>query len=581
MEKAPNFAIDPLLKIIHLGDRIEDRFEIVSKPVRRSHSFAFKVFDHKEGGSKVLLFIPTAVRNDSEALKIIKDYFDLVRLLKHARIARFYDLHADGKFAFIETEYVPGHTLKTIKTKRAPAKFSEEEVKWIAEQILDGLEYAHNQNILHRDLKPANITLMPEKKIKLIDFGISEPIRQALTLVQDTSGLTSILYWSPEQVSGKRLSIRSDIYSLGATLYDLLNGSPPFFRGDVYNCILHKAPEPIDDVSPQMNDLLLKALAKNPDDRFQTCAEMRRALQSTGFPKLHVQNTAASSKPAVREKPGKKRFFSRGSLLKPNLRYPLISALLIVLIAVFLSHLNLKRPNQGQGQPQSKMQQSAKPASQAPLDSFQVKMIGALLSQAQEQIQKGHLVLPKDNNALTLLSQALKIDSTNKGLLSIKAALKNRITEKVRSLLKANQKKQAQRIVSAALRFYPHDADLLTLSRQAAASSLLHPVRIEILNGAGQKGIARQLKNYLQKRGFRVINSENYRVNGRVFWQVAQSKAVATGIAPDSLTLLSSLLGRAVKSESRYQGQNPSATVSIILGKDFRDLKPFKTKSNN
>ncbi len=575
MEKAPNFAVDPLLKVVRLGEHIEGRFEIVSKPVRRSHSYAFKVYDTKEGLSKVLLFIPTVVRRDAEALKIVKDYFELVRLLKHPKIARFYELHADGKFAFIETEYVPGHTLKTLKSKRASGKFSEEEVKWIAEQILDGLEYAHNQNILHRDLKPANIVLSSDKKIKLIDFGISEPIRQALTLIQDTSGLTSILYWSPEQVAGKRLSIRSDIYSLGATLYDLLNGSPPFFRGDVYNCILHKAPEPIAEVSPQMNDLLLKALAKNPEERFQTCAEMRNALKTTGFAQLHSQSPSLPKRPLQELPPKKKRFFSRGSILKPNLRYPLISALLIVLIAVFLSRLNVKHSAPSQTPKASTKQNLAKAPHQTALDSFQVKMISALLSQAQEQIQRGHLVLPKDNNALTLLNQALKIDSTNKGLLHLKAALKDRILEQMRNLFKQNKTAQAQQILSAALRFYPDDADLLKFSKLKIRARQTRPIRIEILNGAGQKGIAKQLKTYLQQRGFQVINSENYRKKGRTFWQVKTTRIIAAPVSADSLLLLGHLLGRSVKNDEAYKPQNPAATVSIILGKDFRLLKPF------
>ncbi len=573
MEKAPNFAIDPLLKALRLGERVDDRFEILSKPVRRSHSFAFKVADLKDGISKVLLFIPTPVRQDAEALKIVKEQFQLVRILNHTNIARFYEMHADGKFAFIEMEYVPGNTLKTIKSKRSSGKFSEEEVKWIGEQILDALEYSHNQNILHRDLKPANIVLTSERKIKLIDFGISEPIRQALTLVRDTSAITSILHWSPEQVSGKRLSIRSDIYSLGATLYDLLNGNPPFLTGDVYNCILHKAPEPVADVSPQMNDLLLKALAKNPDDRFQTCAEMRRALQTTGFPKLH--STVSRKEPRQRQnKPRKKKkFFSADSLLRPNLRYPLISALLIVLIAVFLSKFNVSRSPKPE--PVADSAKTSAPLKPVALDSFQVKMVSALLSQAQEQIQKGHLVLPKDNNALTLLDQALKIDSTNIGLQSLKKALKDRIVEKIRNLQKQGKHNRAADVLTAALRFYPQDSVLLKLKKSPKARQHL---LVEILNGCGKKGIAAQLQRYLQMRGFNVISSENYRPHGKIDWNVSQSKCLALAGASDSLKILGNLLGVPVHTARNYHGQTSEATATIILGADFASLKPFNSK---
>ena len=573
MEKAPNFAIDPLLKALHLGDRIDDRFEILSKPVRRSHSFAFKVSDLKEGVSKVLLFIPTPVRQDSEALKIVQDYFQLVRILEHPNIARFYDMHVEGKFAFIETEYVPGNTLKTIKSKRSPAKFSEEEVKWIAEQILDGLEYAHNQNILHRDLKPGNIVLTPERKIKLIDFGISEPIRQALTLVQDTSGLTSILYWSPEQVSGKRVSIRSDIYSLGATLYDLLNGNPPFLTGDVYNCILHKAPEPIPDVSPQMNDLLLKALAKKPEDRFQTCAEMRQALQTTGFPRMHSKTTVSKMK-ETEEPEKKKRRFAKSSVLKPNIRYPIISALLIVLIAVFVS--KYYRPKKPEPAVATDSTQAAEQTQQAPLDSFQVKMVAALLSQAQEQIQQGHLVLPKGNNALSLLTQALKIDPNNKGLLSLKKALKARILDQIQADLKNRRSEHASKLMASARTFYPNDPDFSRAAKSTLQSvNKKLPLRVEILNGAGKKGIAAQLKQYLESHGFKVVNSENYRTNGHVNWNVPNSRGLAASVNSDSLKILSALTGLKIETDPHFRGQNSRATVTIVLGKDFKRLRPF------
>ncbi len=576
MEKAPNFAIDPLLKALHLGDRINDRFEIVSKPVRRSHSFAFKVSDLKTGISKVLLFVPTPVRQDAEAFKIVKEHFQLVRILDHPNIAKFFELHAEGKFAFMEMEYVPGNSLKTIKAKKSPPTFSEEEVKWIAGQILDGLEYAHNQNILHKDLKPANIVLTPERKIKLIDFGISEPIRQALTLVQDTTATTSILYWSPEQVSGKRLSIRSDIYSLGATLYDLLSGNPPFLTGDVYNCILYKTPEPIPAVSPQMNDLLFKALAKNPDERFQTCAEMRQALQTTGFPqlrsKIKSQPQKQESKPQTR-----KKFSSGASVLKPNLRYPLVSALLIVLIAVFIAKFKISKTPKTQ--PAADSLKTARQMPPAPLDSFQVKMINALLSQAQEQIQKGHLVQPKGNNALTLLNQALKIDSTNQGLLSMKKALRERILEKIRRKQQTGHPQQAVAMATAALQFYPDDPDFSKLLKNPQSpANTKRFVRIEILNGAGQKGIAKQLKQYLEKQGFTVVNTENYRINGKINWNVKKSKGSAAALPPDSLKILNTLTEIPIKPVANFTGQSSKATVTIILGKDFRKLKPFKRK---
>ncbi len=571
MEKTPNYSIDPFLKTLTMGTIIDDRFEIVSKPIRRSHTYAIKVRNVQTGLSRVLLLIPPQMRRDAEALQLIREQYQIVRLLDHPNIARYYDMQDEGRLAYIETEFVAGYSLKTLKNKLPDKRFSEDDVRLIADQVLQALEYAHNQNILHRDLKPANIILTTDKKVKLIDFGLGETMRQALQLVQDATATTIILYWSPEQVSGKPLSIQSDVYSLGAIMYELLSGQPPFFTGDVYHCILHKAPEPIPEVSPFMNQVILKALAKKPEERFQSCAEMREALQKAAGPVLHsrpAQFTPKKEEDKKQEKPAKvRRFGLLGSFLKPSARYTLISALFVVLIAIFISKLNYKGSTGQSKAPEMQTEQSA-----APLDSFQIKMRDALLQQAQAQLEQGHLVLPRQNNALSLLEKAEKIDPTNKGLQTLKRSLKARIVEKIKALQNQGKKQQAKAVLNAALHYFPGDSALTALRR----ANQTQPIRIEILNGAGKKGIAKQLRRFLEKEGFQVVGTENYRLNGRIYWNVRRSVIKGSFQDPNSIEALRKATGLPYQAPKAYRAQNQKATVSIVLGKDYRKYRPFK-----
>ncbi len=569
MEKIPNFPLDPMLKGLHTGYKFDDRFEILSNPVRRSHSFAFKVRDLEENQTKVVLVIPEQIRRDREAFNYLIEQSQLISVLDHQNIARLYQIHTEGRYAYFEMEHVPGSSLKTVKLKRPSNRLNEEEVKWIAEQILNALEFAHDQNILHRDLKPNNIILTSQRTIKLIDFGLSEPIRHALNLVQDSTASTIILYWSPEQVSGKPLSVRSDIYSLGATLYDLLNGKPPFFTGEVYHCILYQKPEPIEHVSPFMNDLLLKALAKKPEERFQSCQEMRSALQKTG---VTVFMTQLSQSPSEKETKKQKRRSLAATLLKPGMRYSLFSALVIVMLAIIISRLHFKT-----SEPKTPADSALTKESFTKPDSFRLKMLQALLDQAQIKINRDQILSPRDNNALLLLGQARKINPYDPQLKRLTDSAKEKIITEAESLVKAGKKKLANEVINTALEFFPDDARLRSLrTKISAPDGTEKPLKIEILNGAGERGIANNLSNFLEQNGFDVVNAENFRVNGKVQWNLP--KSVFKGNLPKGKFIgkLSKLLRIPYQQDQGYKPQSAKATVTIVLGKDFRSLPPFQ-----
>jgi serine/threonine protein kinase len=181
-------------------------------------------------------------------------------------------------------EFVEGATLEKRATE-GPIPLNE--VLAYSDQVLSALSYAHSKGVTHRDIKPANIMITLHDLIKLMDFGIAKSSadleRTQLTCPGTTLG--SVYYMSPEQVRGDTVDPRSDIYSFGVTLYEMLTGRRPFQAETAYallNAHLNEAPEPPDLVNPvitpELNNIVLRAMAKAPDRRFQTAEEFRTAL---------------------------------------------------------------------------------------------------------------------------------------------------------------------------------------------------------------------------------------------------------------------------------------------------------------
>ena len=192
-----------------------------------------------------------------------------------------YDEASDLMIPYIVMELVVGHTLREILhdgRKIQPVKALE-----LTECVLDALDYSHRHGIIHRDIKPANVMLTNTGQVKVMDFGIARAVSDtAASMTQTASVIGTPQYLSPEQIRGEKVDRRSDIYSTGCLLYELLTGKPPF-EGDSPVSLAYQhvkatpvPPSQIDPlVSTQMDAIVLKALAKNPNDRYQTAQEMR------------------------------------------------------------------------------------------------------------------------------------------------------------------------------------------------------------------------------------------------------------------------------------------------------------------
>ena len=200
----------------------------------------------------------------------------------HPGVVTVYDAGADGPTRFIVMEFVPGKSLADILKEERPLEPAR--AADIAAQVADALAAAHAAGIIHRDIKPGNIMVEPNGSVKVLDFGIARAV-DGHSLTQTATVLGTSAYMSPEQALGQPVDARSDIYSLGCVLYEMLTGQPPFVA-DVAAAVMHQhvrvAPKPAIERNPAtraaLNTLVMEMLAKQPKDRPQTAAEVRERL---------------------------------------------------------------------------------------------------------------------------------------------------------------------------------------------------------------------------------------------------------------------------------------------------------------
>lgn len=226
------------------------------------------------------------VASDAEMAEYEARFYQEARAvggLNHANIVTVYDVAKSGNMPYLAMELLDGHDLRTLLSNGAPLPVAH--TLDIAAQVAEGLAYAHEHGVVHRDIKPANVMVMHDGRVKIADFGIAR-MRSAERGVEGQPAVGSPRYMSPEQVLRKRAEARSDIFSLGVVLYEMLTGKPPFAGADL-NAILFQivnvappAPSTLNPEAPDMLDFVVaKALAKTPDERYASAAELAADLR--------------------------------------------------------------------------------------------------------------------------------------------------------------------------------------------------------------------------------------------------------------------------------------------------------------
>ncbi|MDQ6788880.1 MAG: protein kinase [Acidobacteriota bacterium] len=207
--------------------------------------------------------------------------------LSHPNIATLYTMFRQGEELYMVLEFVRGETLDSILQKRGA--LSAEEAIPVFCQVMDGIDHAHEYGIIHRDIKPANMMLTEKGTLKVLDFGIAR-LLGSTRMTRAGNIIGTLEYMAPEQVKGLETDARSDIYALGMMLYEVLTGRTPFDTENEFQLMMLQTetmPPPPRQINPSIPEAveaaIMKSIAKNPDERFQTAGEFRDALLDAGF----------------------------------------------------------------------------------------------------------------------------------------------------------------------------------------------------------------------------------------------------------------------------------------------------------
>lgn len=266
------------------GQKINDRYEIIKTIGEGGMANVYLANDEILERKVAIKVLRGDLSNDEKFIRRFKREALSVSNLSHPNIVEVYDVGEEDGNYYIVMEYIEGKTLKQLLQKRGALTLTE--VIDIMSQLTDGLAHAHEAYIIHRDIKPQNIMIEDNGLIKITDFGIAMALNST-QLTQTNSVMGSVHYLPPEQANGKGSTIKSDIYSLGILMYELLTGSVPFKGDTAVEIALKHMKEKIPSIRKQnptilqsVENIVLKATAKNPKNRYDSVREMYNDLQT-------------------------------------------------------------------------------------------------------------------------------------------------------------------------------------------------------------------------------------------------------------------------------------------------------------
>ncbi|MFO1399927.1 MAG: HEAT repeat domain-containing protein [Steroidobacteraceae bacterium] len=267
------------------GDMVDGRYKFIERIGRGAFGTVLLMEDQVVDERLILKFLNPNVAEDEEVMKRFVHELRYSRKITHRNVIRIYDfLYIQGNYA-ISMEYFPSHTFgaEVVNEKPMPLKRAVQ----FGIDIATGMAVAHQVGIIHRDLKPANVLINDDGLLKIVDFGVAAAQREGDTQLTKTGYVIgSPKYMAPEQILGRKVDERADVYALGVMLYEALTGVPPYSRGDhmsvMYQHVQGKARPPQElnpALPPGLADLVVRAMAVDKTKRFQTMDEIRAALE--------------------------------------------------------------------------------------------------------------------------------------------------------------------------------------------------------------------------------------------------------------------------------------------------------------
>jgi serine/threonine protein kinase/tetratricopeptide (TPR) repeat protein len=391
------------------GATFSGRYQVIEELGRGGIGRVYKALDTEVNEKVALKLIKPEIAADKKSIEHFWNEMKLARKIRHKNVCQMYDLSKEEGNYYITMEYVSGDDLKGLI--RRMGRFSSGQAIAIAKQVCEGLSEAHKLGVVHRDLKPQNIMIDQNGNARIMDFGIARSIDgKSITGAGVMIGTPD--YMSPEQVDGKETDERSDIYSLGVILYEMVTGQTPF-EGDTPFTIgvKHKSeiPRPPKNLNAQipddLNQVILKCLEKETDNRYQSAEELRNEL-------TNIQKGIPTTE---RIKPTKRPLTSKEITVQLSPKKLLIPALILIAIVVaavviwqLLPHEKIA-PSPPSGKPSLAIMYFKNNTGDQNLDHWQAMLANLLIA---DLTQSKHIRVLSEDRLFNILSQMNQENTT-------------------------------------------------------------------------------------------------------------------------------------------------------------------------
>jgi serine/threonine protein kinase/tetratricopeptide (TPR) repeat protein len=331
----PTQTIEAAKEELSTGSTFANRYQIIEELGKGGMGKVYKANDIDIKEKVAIKLIGPEISTDKNTIERFQNELKFARKIRHKNVCQMYDLNKEDGTYYISMEYVEGENLRNMI--RMSGQLGIGTTISVAKQVCLGLEEAHKLGVIHRDLKPSNIMIDREGNVRIMDFGIARSLKEkGITGAGVLIGTPE--YMSPEQVEGKDTDQRSDIYSLGAILYEMVTGRVPF-EGDsaLAIAVKHKTEKPLDpkefntQLSEDLSSLILRCMEKDKDNRYQSAEELRSGLEN-------IEQSIPTTDPTA---PLKKPLTSKEITVTFRTKRLLVPALIIFVIALvglFLWH---------------------------------------------------------------------------------------------------------------------------------------------------------------------------------------------------------------------------------------------------